>query len=130
MPEPKPTTADILTAAYGIMAFPHTWTRGAPARDAAGKAVDPTSTSVTRWCALGAIDLATHRLIPHPSKIANRHQAQTEARKACNRTVRDLTEQRYKNIAAYNDGTNHSCIMHTLQIAISDLVPAAHEPTR
>ena len=130
MPEPKPTTADILTAAYGIIAFPHAWTRGAPARDHAYEAADPTSPAATSWCALGAIVLATHRLLPHPSTTTDRHRAKAEALKACNRTVRALTERRYKNIAVYNDGTNHSSILHTLQIAVSDLVRATPEPTR
>ncbi len=126
----KPTTADIVSAAYQIIAFPLSWTRGSLARDADGNAVQPTSPTATSWCALGALQLATHRLFPHPADIAERALANDQARRAIDRTVRGLTKKPADHIAAYNDRTNHDCIMHTLDIAFSDLVPATPEPTQ
>ena len=52
-------TTHILIAARRRLSDPHRWTKGAAARDARGRDVHPLDPAAVRWCALGALQVAS-----------------------------------------------------------------------
>ena len=114
------SAADLLTDALRIISKPETWTQGGIARNARGHLVRAQDEDATSWCATGALACALHRRLPNLSPTPGLHLTHEHAIRILNSTVRALTAGRYKRIATYNDSTNHDCILHTFDIAITD----------
>ncbi len=129
MPENALSAAQLLADARSIIAHPHAWTQGTAARDAAGHPVSAENNNASAWCATGALARALHhRLRTQPPPIAP-HLALDRATRILNATIRSLSAGRHKHTNTYNDSTNHSCMLHTFDIAISDaLLPAGITP--
>ncbi|MCY4582438.1 MAG: hypothetical protein OXE50_06520 [Chloroflexi bacterium] len=120
MPHATPTPRDLLAEARTIIAKPECWTQGTGARDAAGEPIGVEHQDAVSWCATGALNCAMYR---HTDSL----EVPPPLQRACERagailtaTVRALTLGHYTETATYNDTTNHGCILHTFDIAISD----------
>lgn len=120
MPDTAPTALDILTEARTLIAPPERWTQGTYARNAQGSAVPLRSRHAVSFCATGALFRAMDRHTRSTTVPAALQQACKRAREILDSTVAALTEDRFTASHAYNDATNHGCILHTFDIAISD----------
>ena len=120
MPDTAPTALDILTEARTLITRPDRWTQGAYARNAHGCAIAIRSRHAVSFCATGALYRTTRRHAGSPTVPPALQQACKRAREILDGTVATLTEGRLTAIHAYNDATNHGCMLHTFDIAISD----------
>ena len=120
MPDTTPTPRDILIEARNLIAPPERWTQRAYARNAQGTAVTPRSPRAVSFCATAALYRAMDHYADPAAQPAALQQACKRARKMLDDTVATLTEGHYTAIPTYNDATNHGCILHTFDIAISD----------
>ena len=130
MPQNTLSAAQLLTDARRIISDPNTWTQGTFARNAAGQPVAAQHKDAASWCATGALACALHRRLPIQSSPSAAHHARECAIHILNATIRALTARHHKKVSTYNDATNHSCMLHTFDIAIADaLLPTTIAPT-
>ena len=115
-----PTPLQLLREARAIITKPEAWTQGTAARDAAGEPIGVEHQDAVSWCATGALNCAMYRHTDSLQVPLPLQRAWERAGDILTRTVRDLTLGHYTQATKYNDATNHGCILHTYDIAISD----------
>ena len=131
MPGTAPTARDILVEARTLIARPEAWTQGTGARDAEGEPIGVEHEDAVSWCATGAINCATYRHALSLDIPPALQRARERAGDILTDTVRALTLGHYGETTTYNDATNHGCIVHAFDIAISDADrPFAKRPMR
>ena len=128
MPDTTPTPRELLVAARAIIARPEAWTQGTGARDAAGEPIGVEHPDAVSWCATGALDCAMYRHADSLEVPLPLHRACERAGAILLNSVRSLTLGHYTEISTYNDATNHGCIVHTIDIAISDAERLSTQP--
>ena len=120
MPDTAPTARDILIEARSLIAKPEAWTQGAGARDSDGEPIGVEHRDAVAWCATGAINCAVYRHTDSLDIPPALQRARERAGTILADTVRALTLGHFRETTTYNDATNHSCIVHTFDIAIAD----------
>jgi len=115
-----PTPLDLLTEARTLIARPCAWTQGTGARDASGDSIGVEHQDAVSWCATGALLCAMYRRADSLEVPPALQRARNGADAILADTMRRLTGERYTAVTTYNDSTNHGCMVHLFDIAISD----------
>lgn len=120
MAKAAPAPLRLLVEARTLIARPEAWTQGAGARDSSGDSTRVEHQDAVSWCATGALLCAMYRHAASLEVPPALQHACTSANSILTDTVRALTGGRYTAVTTCNDSTNHGCIVHTFDIAISD----------
>lgn len=110
-------TKGILEAARTLISDPERWTTGDYALDADGNSVLPVSPRAACWCALGAIDRASHYAAGHDEFLEH-----ATVLRELQKTVRqDLGFTSIGGIVDYNDTATHDQVLELFDRTIERL---------
>ena len=102
------TTVEILKAARAKIADEKHWTKGAEARDVAGKSVSPQSRKAVCWCSLGALSASAM-----PYSFAAYSFAALGF-------VQAIMNSQSKGVSRFNDSHTHAEVLAAWDAAIAD----------